>query len=209
MLTAFPQRITKLNAAERKLTAAIRGFFNNEDAVVVYSLASDAFEVLDALCRKQKLKSFSDEAAEAMTAAWKEHGKEPRNWRKALADSVNRHRNFFKHARGNDADAVVDDFTDENNDALLFMASYDLLQLCRVARRGGPVEAQIYQLWYWALQGTADVWEPTPPIAMAFPDLARRPRYEQKVLGREAIEWARNEPVLAERVPIDHHQDSS
>src|SRR5262249_13420654 len=138
MLTSFPQRITKLDAAERKLVAAIRGFFGNEDAIVVYSLAGDAAEVLDALCRKRDVKPFRDEACAAI----------PGLSQKTIADIVNRHRNFFKHARGDAVDAILDDFTDENNDPLLFSASYDLMQLCAVLRRAFPVEAQMLQIWF-------------------------------------------------------------
>jgi len=195
MLTSFPQRITKLDAAERKLVAAIRSFFRNEDAIVVYSLAGDAAEVLDALCRKRGIRPFRDEACAAV----------PDLTQKSFADIVNRHRNFFKHARGDAAEEVLDDFTDAHNDPLLFSASYDLGQLCAALRRGFPVEAQMLQIWF--MQVHRDAAGPVIQAAglpdaphLVFPDLHQRPRYEQKMLGREAITWARNEPTLSQPI---------
>jgi hypothetical protein len=132
----------------------------------------------------------------------------------AIGDIVNRHRNFFKHARGDAADAVLEDFTDEHNDPLLFAASYDLAQLCATARRGFPVEAQMLQVWFMQVHRDA-----AGPVLLAaglpdaphliFPDLHQRPRYEQKMLGREAITWAQNEPTLSQPVPATPQSDGS
>ncbi len=42
--------LTKIAAARRQLTTAIRLFFDSGDRVSVYSLASNAWEVIDVLC---------------------------------------------------------------------------------------------------------------------------------------------------------------
>jgi len=195
------QKITKLDAAERKLVAAVRAFVKNEDPIVVYSLAGDAAEVLGALCQRRGLKPFRAIALEAV----------PGLSHSAYSEAINRHRNFFKHARGDDADTVLEDFSDENNDALLFAASYDLLQLTAALGRGCPVEAQTIHLWFWAVRrDTAGLNEQVSlPQSLSdlshvlhetFPDIHLRSRCEQKALGREAVAWAQSVPALADPV---------
>ena len=80
-------RVTKLDSARRQLVTAIRLFFNGGDLVSVYSLALNAWDVIDVLCTKAFVGSFSKQARVNLPAGH------------TLKYYINEPcRNFFKHA---------------------------------------------------------------------------------------------------------------
>jgi hypothetical protein len=80
--------VTKIDAARRQLATAIRLIFMDADRVSVFSLASNAWEIVDALCRRANIESLSLETQDHL----------PKD-KKLRRDYINEpYRNFFKHA---------------------------------------------------------------------------------------------------------------
>ena len=53
--------LTKLDVAHRQLAVAIRLFFDDQDPVSVYTLAANAWEIVDKLCRIRDVDSLSEQ----------------------------------------------------------------------------------------------------------------------------------------------------
>src|SRR6266702_6455095 len=128
--------VTKIDAARRQLITAIRLFFDGGDPVSVYSLASNAWEVIDVLCTSAGVDSFSKQTRETLPSGH------------TLKYYINEPcRNFFKHDEQdpNPDSSVV--LREPNVSAILFLAVEDYIRL----RQAGPVEAQVFQLWFIAV----------------------------------------------------------
>lgn len=180
--------VTKIDAAKRQLITAIRLFFDGGDGVSVYSLASNAWEVIDVLCTKAGVKSFSKQMRENLPAGH------------TLKHYINEPcRNFFKHA-GQDPnpDSSVE-LRETNVAGILFVAVEDYMRL----RNGGPVEAQVFQAWFIAV--CPEKINDYDPIAqsvlesaeLAFPGIAALPESDQIARGRQVLEDARQNADLA------------
>jgi hypothetical protein len=176
-----PERITKIQAAERQLVAAIELFFRNADSIVVYSVACAAREIIHSLCEKRKIKSFFDEILE-------DH---PHLSRRDLRRLADQHRNFFKHA-DSDPDAVLEQFSDDSNDAVLFVATHDFGRLTG----GMPIEMQVFETWFLSCDPTKLVPGHEEAIASLFPGISTMNRFEKKHRGLVALKWARSQPGL-------------
>ena len=181
-------RVTKIDAARRQLITAIRLFFDCGDPVSVYSLASNAWEIIDVLCMSAEVESFSKQARESLPA---EH---------TLKYYVNEPcRNFFKHAEQDPNPDSSVELREPNVAAILFLAVEDYIRF----RQGGPVEAQVFQLWFIAVfpeKVTED-----DPVAqsklesakLAFPGIATLASPDKIEMGRQVLEAARKDAELA------------
>jgi hypothetical protein len=180
--------VTKIDAARRQLITAIRLFFDGGDPVSVYSLASNAWEVIDVLCTSVGVESLSKQARENLPAGH------------TLKYYINEPcRNFFKHAEQDpNADSVVE-LLEANVAAILFLAVEDYIRF----RQGGPVEAQVFQLWFIAVfpeKVTED-----DPVAqsklesakLTFPGIATLASSDKLKMGRQVLEAARKDAGLA------------
>ena len=127
------ERITKTEAAQRQLVTAIELFFRDADPVSIFSLASNAWEIIDTLCTKSNVESISNET--------REHAAKGKDLKYDYINSP--FRNFFKHAN-RDPEAELEGFTDAENDHIIFLAVEDYIRL----NNKSPVEFQVYQLWY-------------------------------------------------------------
>ena len=180
--------LTKLDVARRQLAVAIRLFFDDRDAISVHTLAANAWEIVDVLCRKREVDSFSRHARENLP-----DGKSLRR------DFINQpYRNFFKHA-DEDPEGTIDGFSDDKNDHILCLAVEDLLRLEHPAL----FECQVFQIWYLAVYdekiATADLERVLPTIRDAFPNIRNVSRLEQKRLGRECLQkFSKDEQMLAD-----------
>lgn len=181
-------RVTKIDAACRQLITAIRLFFDDGDPASIYSLASNAWEVIDVLCTSAGVDSFSKQARESLAPG------------QTLKHYVNQPcRNFFKHAdHDQNPDSSVE-LCEANVSAIVFLAVEDYIRL----RKGGPVEAQVFQLWFIAVfpeRVTED-----DPVAqsklesakLAFPGIAKLAASNQVDMGRRVLQDARRDAVLA------------
>jgi hypothetical protein len=80
---------------------------------------------------------------------------------------------------------VLSGFTDEQNDAALFIGWYDYAQ----ATNQMPVEAQLHQAWYIALHPEKlDPKHASEPYQQWFPNLSAKSRSRQKRMLNQAIE---------------------
>ncbi|WP_019530413.1 hypothetical protein [Dasania marina] len=170
------EKITKIEAAQRQLITAIELFLRGGEPVSVYSLATNAWEVIDALCTKEGIDSLSDETRENITT-----GSE---LKKDLINSP--YRNFFKHA-DRDPDSVLEGFSDLENDHIIFLSVEDYIRL----NKKSPVELQVYQLWYLSInidkvahEALADILAATEVM---FPSIKEQNRERQKSMALQAI----------------------
>ena len=177
----MPNELTKLEAARRQLAVAIRLFFDERDAVSVYTLAANAWEIVDVLCKRRGVDGLSKETEGRL-----------RGDQSLRHDFINEpYRNFFKHA-DRDPEGTVEGFRDERNDHLLMLAAEDLMRL----EETKLLECQVFQIWYLAVYpekiapGALD--RVVPVIQDALPDLGRKSRAEQKRAGNELL-WRAGE----------------
>lgn len=179
-------RLTKLEVARRQLATAIDLFFADRDAVSVYSLAANSWEVIDVLCRNAGIESFSIQARENVSA-----GKDLK------LDYVNfPYRNFFKHAKS-DSETTLPPLPDSQVEGVLFLAVEDYIRL----NGRSPVQFQVFQLWYLAKHpeklapGVAN--QLMEGVAAAFPGLSSLPRNAQLARGAQMLAGAARDQVLA------------
>lgn len=177
--------LTKVDVARQQLVTAIRLFFAKEDAVSIYSLASNAWEVIDELCRLAAVQSESQET--------RSHIDRSKDLKRDYINSP--YRNFFKHA-DRDPDAVLSGFTERTPEAVLFLACEDYIRL----NRASPVEVQVFQFWFIAMYpeklSEASSTDLAERIALAFPNIRALPRIEQIDLGKVILERARNDQLI-------------
>jgi hypothetical protein len=134
--------ITKLDAAERQIVAAVQLLFSGGDPVAVYALAAAARELTTTLCEKRGLPSLID----AM------HDEHPHMERAEIIQWATKHANFFRGV-DRDADGGLEGFEDTYADDILFIAVFDFGRL----RGSKPVEADAYELWFFAMRGLLEV----------------------------------------------------
>ncbi len=180
------RQLTKLEVARRQLATAIDLFFAGRDVLSVYSLATNAWEVVDVLCRNAGVKSFSVEARENVPA-----GKDLK-----LSYINSPYRNFLKHA-DTDCEKTLPPLPDSQVEGVLFLAVEDYLRL----NGRSPVQFQVFQLWYLAkyptkrAPGLSD--ELMDGVAAAFPGLSSLSRGAQLAQGAHMLADAVNDLALA------------
>lgn len=177
--------LTKVDVARRQLATAIELFFAGRDIVSVYSLATNSWEVIDVLCRKAGIASFSVQARENVPDG------------KDLKRYINSpYRNFFKHAE-TDSDEILPPLPDSQVEGVLFLAVEDYIRL----NGKSPVQLQVFQLWYLAKHpekldaAVADEW--MKEVTSAFPGLPSLSRDAQLKLGAQVLAHAAGDQELA------------
>jgi hypothetical protein len=183
----FTENLTKLAVAERQLVCSIRLFFTNYDPIAVHTLAGSAAEMLETICDKAHISPFRDHAL-ATNASLSN---------KEFWGLRNRYRNFFKHA--DRPPEVIEGFSDEQNDSILFVASHDLGLL----RQGQMTpEAQVMNLWFCAVYreklASPDLIN---QIDSLYPAIHIQPRYRQKRMSFESLDWVHSQPALLGELP--------
>jgi len=172
--------LTKLDVARRQLATAIRLCFAGEDPISTFSLATNAWEVIDVLCTRAGVASASEQTRGNLEA-----GKDLKR------DYINSpFRNFFKHA-DRDPEGLLAGFKSSMVDPVLFLAVEDYIRV----RGRSPVEFQVFQLWFLACHPEKIASNRAPDVLDAtlrmFPRIATLPREDQIVAGRRALECAR------------------
>jgi hypothetical protein len=114
--------LAKLDVARRQLVTAVQLFFDGGDPISVYSLAANAWEVIDALCGRAGVSSMSSDT--------RGHIPEGKDLKRDYINSP--YRNFFKHA-DRDPEGVLDGFDESNVDSILFLAVEDYIRLNTLA----------------------------------------------------------------------------
>jgi hypothetical protein len=179
--------LTKIAAARRQLATAIRLQFDGGDLVSVFSLAANAWEVIDTLCVRAGVDSLSVQT--------REHLPPGKDLKSHYVNSP--YRNFFKHA-DRDPEAVIEDLSESTVDSIVFLAVEDYIRLLKRS----PIEFQVFQLWYLGLYrnkiATARLEEILESVESEFPGLTDLPRAEQIALGRKVLVEALKDKVLVE-----------
>lgn len=177
--------LTKVDVARRQLATAIGLFFNGGDLVSVFSLAANAWEVIDVLCVRTGVVSMSVQARTYLNPS--------KDLKKDYINSP--FRNFFKHA-DRDPDGVLQDFDDGVVDGILFLAVEDYIRM----HGRSPLELQVFQLWYLACHTEKvagdKLDEVLDAVAGMFPGIANRTRDAQIAMGRDALASALTDTEL-------------
>jgi hypothetical protein len=166
--------ITKLDAAERQIVAAVRLLFDGGDPVPIYALAAAAREITTTLCVKRHIRSAIDDF----------HDLFPEKTRKQMYDWVHAHANFFKHAN-TDPDDVLHGFEADEAQAVLYLACIDFGRLCEDRP---VVEADVFEAWFFA---KGDLLEPQEQFGKVLQGLATKSPSEQIKIGKQLLEAAR------------------
>ena len=179
--------LTKLDVARRQLAVAIRLFFDDRDSVSVYTLAANAWEIVDVLCTNGGVDSFSKQTRENIS-----DGKSLKH------DYINDpYRNFFKHA-DNDPEDTLEDFSDDKNDHLLFTVVEDLIRL----EQTKLFECVVFQPWYLAVYAEKIAPEVRDKFIQGshdtFPNIRQLTRSEKKKMGREYLQLASKDKQFLE-----------
>ncbi|WP_439542860.1 hypothetical protein [Hyphomicrobium sp.] len=184
------EKLTKLDVARRQLVTAIRLHFADRDSVSVFSLATNAQEVLSTLCAKGSIRSFRECIARPV-------GMSDQQVQRTLINPV---RNFFKHANY-DHDAVSEEFSDSDCDHVILIACIDILEL----ERKSPVEVQTFLTWYAGVY--PDKVPPDTFMAIAannkFPGLAALDRATQKERALKVLSMALDHKELMSHPETD------
>jgi hypothetical protein len=178
----------KIESARRQLGTALALYLDNRDPVSVHCLAGGGCELIEFYAKKAGFKPFTSHILETRPAA------QPALDIPKLKRIQRQYWTAFKHAthqhsgKERDDDELLTRFSDEQNDAPLFIGWYDYGGTTNTM----PVEAQVHQIWYIALHpDKLDPKHPKEPYEEFFPDLPTKSRAEQKQILNNAIERAR------------------
>lgn len=177
--------LTKLAVARRQLATAIELLFDEGDLISIFSLAANAWEIVDTLCTQNGVESVSNQTRERVSAD-----------RDLKRDYINSpYRNFFKHA-DRDPDQVVAPLQPSHVEGLMFLAVEDYIRL----NSRSPVQLQVFQLWYLAKHPNkldpSVASELRQSVIEAFPGLPLRARVEQLRMGQLTLSDAVRDPEV-------------
>ena len=180
--------LSKIEVARRHLGTALWLFIEDLDPVSVHTLAASGGELAEHLAREVGNSPFIDHVLQTDTAMTPG----------AYYRLARQHYNAFKHATRlngttRDDEALLADFDDRQNHALLFIGWSDLLS----ATGRCPIEAQVFQAWFYAsypekLAAKADAKR----FSSAFPGLLSLNPQERKGFLRAQIALARTNPAV-------------
>jgi len=171
-------KVTKLEAAQRQIDAAIRWLFKNEDPVAIHTIAAAGYRILKDLAEKNN------------TQVWQMMNQcirpEMRDiWRREVE---NKAANFLKHA-DTDPDGVLDNVDEIINDLTLFSACilYDDL-----GHKFTP-EMEGFVIWYSGIfpDHIRDDLPWSAMVAEAAKSWRDLPRDEQLAFGERIIDLRR------------------
>jgi hypothetical protein len=172
-------KLDKTEIARRQLGAALALFLEDSDPVSVHTLACAGCEIAEHLTRKAGEEPFSTHVR--LTFPDLNLGK--------LRQLQNQYWNAFKHAQTRGGierqdSELLERFGDEVNDHTLLIGWRDYQQAVGTL----PIEAQIFQMWYFALY--PEKLNPevdTTTHQRLFPMLPSKSRADQKGALREVI----------------------
>ena len=179
----MPGSELKKEMARRQLGTALALFLADDDPVSVHCLACGGGEIADFLAKEAGEKAFSQHALDV----------HPDMKQSDLTYLRNKYWNAMKHAlrrdgKTRDDDDLLADFDDAQNEHYLYIGWHDYAS----AVGSLPIEAQVFQVWYFAKFPEKLSSEfSTEQFERLFPDLVKMKRNEQKRVLRRRIAWAR------------------
>ncbi|MFT3930807.1 MAG: hypothetical protein QM709_10995 [Spongiibacteraceae bacterium] len=177
--------LTKRDVARRQLVTAINLLFENRDRVSIYTLAANAWEIIDSLCNKPIIESFSNQTRENLSA-----GEDLKH------DYINKpYRNFFKHA-DRDPNSVLPYLNEKTVDSVVFLAVEDYIRLYKQS----PIELQVFQLWYLAVNpskiASQAIDKAIKNIQEIFPGIEKLERARQIEIANQTLKQALSDEHL-------------
>jgi hypothetical protein len=174
----------KIESARRQLGTALALYLDDRDPVSVHCLAGGGCELIEFYAKKAGAEPFTSHILKTQPDLdIRELRKLQRQYWTAFKHATHRH-----GGQERDDDKLLSRFSDEQNDAALFIGWYDYA----LATKTMPVEAQVQQAWYIALHPTKlDPRHSPEPYEDLFPGLRDKTRAEQKRVLNETIERAR------------------
>jgi hypothetical protein len=167
-------------------------FILDRDPLSVQSLACGGSEIMEGLAEQAALPTLSTHILQTFPNVDMAKIKRLRNqyW--------NAIKHFYQRDKrtARDDAALMADFTDRANDAVLFMGWLDYMTYMKKL----PVEAQVFQVWWYATNEARMNPEADPaPFRTMFPGIAEVERAEQKRRLRRAAErYRRDKAILAD-----------
>ncbi len=177
--------LTKIDVAEALLVSAIRQFFEGAHPVPIYLLASSAREILTTIGDKAGVETVLHSFAKKKGLTLKE-----------VAHQAHTFAGFFKHADRNPTATLK--FSEDEADSVLAMACQDFGRVTG----GMPIEAQIFEVWIYALAFERVTDAPLKGqriIKLAiktFPGIRTAERKQQKKLGLNVLRQVQDDPTL-------------
>jgi hypothetical protein len=180
--------ITKLEAAHRQLTTAIRMFFDDDDVAAIHTLVCAAREIYERHCDAQGVERMFEQSEAA----------NPDRTRKELWDILNGPRNFLKHPEASMDLSARLELDDGMNNAMIWVACHDCAMLCQAAQ---PPEVSAYLLWFLGTQVARDARGPADAaradqilgdIERRYPGLREATPMKQKRIGKKMVQDARD-----------------
>lgn len=133
----------KIASARRQLGTALALYLQDADPVSVHCLAGGGCELIEYYAKRVGAEPFTSHALKTF----------PEIKVQEIRKLQRQYWNAFKHAihqhsgEERDDDALLERFTDEQNDHVLFIGWYDYW----AAVNAMPIEAQVHQSWYLAM----------------------------------------------------------
>ena len=177
----------KTHVARRQLGVALALFLEDLDPIVVHVLACTAGEVAEYLAVKASGEPFTARAlATFRNKVWRD-----------IRRARNQFWSSFKYATTHDLDEesynkLMSGFNDLQNDHALLVGWHDLM----LASKKSPIEAQVFQSWYFALYPEKLGTEADLLRYETFPGLRDLSRSDQKEALRNAIEHSRQDSAI-------------
>jgi hypothetical protein len=178
-------KLTKIDAAEAQIRAAVRMFFEGAHPVPIYTLANGAREIVATIGEQIDIETVQQELAAARNVTVGQ-----------LVRPLSKIAGFFKHA---DRDATETIEFDENDvDVVLQLACHDFGRITG----GMPIEAQVFEAWIAtiAFRRVSDAPLRSQHLIKAaityFPGIRTADRARQKQIGLEVLEKALRDPTL-------------
>ena len=188
-------RLDKAQIARRQLGTALALFLADSDPVSVHTLACAGCEIAEHLTKKAGAKPFSTHALATF----------PDLDIKEIRSLQNQYWNAFKHATTHGGaeradQELLERFCDEMNDHTFFVGWHDYA----LAVGSLPLEAQAFQVWYFALY--PEKLNPeidTTSYECVFPNLKAMGRSDQKKALQSVIAKFRSEQDLMSHPQTD------
>lgn len=182
----------KLRTARAQLGTALSLFLWDQDPISVHALACGGSEIMEGLANQNDIPTLSSHILKTHPGIDIAKIKRLRNqyW--------NAIKHFYSHDQktARDDEQLMADFSDEKNDAVLFMGWLDY----QLFTKRLPVEVQVFQVWWYATNEQRMNPEADPtPYRTVFPDIMKFDRTEQKRRLRRVAEGYRgNREILAD-----------
>jgi hypothetical protein len=178
--------LTKIDAAEAQLQAAVRMFFEDWHPVPIYTLANAVREVVARIGEHLDVETVQQELAKA-------RGIDVADMVRPLTKIAA----FFKHADRDPSDKI--DFYEDDLEGVLFLAVHDFGRVTG----GVPIEAQVFEAWLYAAvtKRVSDLplkrQQLVRRMIAAFPGLrGAAERAKQKKIGLEIMKRALRDKSL-------------